>query len=73
MENTAKKISLTRRKQGIAEKAFLGWYTASSRYRARGAKNREAIERATTNKTLWRQKRQRARNHIKGMRRQVLI
>jgi hypothetical protein len=38
-------------KGGDRDKAFLGWYTASSRYRARNAKDREAIGRATANKT----------------------
>jgi hypothetical protein len=37
--------------KGDRDKAFLGWYTASSRYRARNAKDREAIGRATANKT----------------------
>jgi hypothetical protein len=50
-----KKI-LRLKETGDSGKAFLGWYTASSRYRARSAKDREVIGRATTNKTLWRQK-----------------
>jgi hypothetical protein len=50
-----KKI-LCLKETGDSGKAFLGWYTASSRYRARSAKGREAIGRATANKTLWRQK-----------------
>jgi len=37
--------------RGNRERAFLGWYTASSRYRALGARDREAIGRATANKT----------------------
>src|SRR6267154_970446 len=48
-----KKI-LCMKETGDSGKAFLGWYTASSRYRARSARDREAIERATANKTLWR-------------------
>jgi hypothetical protein len=39
------------KERGDSEETFLGWYTASSRYRARNAKDREAIERATANKT----------------------
>jgi hypothetical protein len=50
-----KKI-LCLKETGDSGKAFLGWYTASSRYRARSAKDREAIGRATANKTVWRQK-----------------
>ena len=46
-----KKKSGNESEGGDRDKAFLGWYTASSRYRARNAKDREAIGRATANKT----------------------
>jgi hypothetical protein len=56
-ESMEKRKKILRLKEtGDSGKAFLGWYTAPSRYRARSAKDREAIGRATANKTLWRQK-----------------
>jgi len=72
MEKKEKKY-LRMKERGDSEKAILGWYTASSRYRARNAKDREAIGRATADKTWWGTQKQRARNHIKAWDGEILI